>query len=206
MTSVDERFQEVMESDESLEEFYRGIFDPLLQTGVWETQNDYSQTIDHLARMRRIGEMPEEEAREEFQRLQEEGLHNNRTVQQVDGNAKVFWLEEGDYLMTGQMSFVPEDIDYKNFAEEGSLLWELRRTYEDIAERHTTEYLEPQHLLNHPDIEDSGWVEEPLKVRVPADYDDETYQETAEELAAAAREIQNVHDSMKALARGYREE
>jgi hypothetical protein len=206
MTSVDERFQEVMNSDQSLEDFYRGIFDPLLQTGVWETSGDYSQRIDHLARMRRIDELPEDKAREEIERLQNEGMHVNTSVRQVDGNAELSWEEEGDYLLKGHLNYNPEDIDNQKQAEEGSLLWELRRTYEDIASQHTTEYLEPQQLIDNPDVEDPGWIERPLKIQVPADYDTATYQETAEELAAAAREIQNVHDSMEALVRGYRDE
>jgi len=206
MTSVDERFQQVMDSDQSLEDFYRGIFDPLLQTGVWETPADYSQRVNHLARWKRIGEMSDEGAREEFERLQEEGMHTDRSVEQVDGNAELSWDEEGEYLMDGHLAYDPEDIDNNRQVEEGSLLWELRRTYEDIASQHTTEYLEPQQLVDHPHIGSEIWTESPLKIQVPADYDTATYQETAEELAATAREIQNVHDSIEALARGYREE
>lgn len=191
---VDERIQDVYESEQELEEFYRGLVEPFLETGVWGFPGSLEDSLRVTADTRRLGFSQDDVKSDDLvEELDEYGPIGG--VYQIDGNAEVDWNEEAGNLIEGRFRYSPEDIITDQQAEEGSLLYELRKAYEEIAHENSTEYLEPNTELNSAQAEYGG--ETIFSIHVPPDYNPELYRETVEGLTQTAIEIENIHRDMK---------
>lgn len=218
---VEELLDDVRESERSWEEFYREILDPFIQTGVWEPEGyEWKYGINAMAEYRRAvetDETPEDGTADQLIDLMDEHgptAADNEFILRYGGvtpgtgarlHLHSFDRADPGILHTGRMEYIPPEIDSSRIAEEGTLLHELRGAYQRIAAAHQTPYTESMGDLNeNPQV---GYPSEQLlQVTIPVDYDPDTYRRTANELAAAAVQLEDLYRGMRGMARGFQPE